>query len=150
MNSVHFFNAASMIYGTCTQFCTEQTCPTMAAGKASVEDCERHEGDAIRGLRADGQGHRSRRIVSARHFFPLTSSLCVSLLCHAFDVRSEYLWKDGVNYKKPTRVPAPVYIDLLLSWICVKIEDPVLFPVEQSQWHHCAHRHHCPPPDGRG
>ena len=81
-------------------------------------------------------------------FVSLLSSL-VSLLCHAFDARSEYLWKDGVNYKKPTRVPAPVYIDLLLSWICVKIEDPVLFPVEQSQ-SHCNARTHTMAHHGHG
>ena len=68
-----------MIYGTCTQFCTDLTCPTMAAGKA------------------------------------------------------EYLWKDGINYKKPTRVSAPVYIDLLLSWADERISNPALFPVEQGQ-----------------
>jgi len=78
VNTVHFFNAASMIYGTCTLFCTDSTCPTMSAGKA------------------------------------------------------EYLWKDGVNYKKPTRVSAPVYIDLLLSWADERISNPALFPVEQN------------------
>lgn len=76
VNTVHFFNATSMIYGTCAPFCTEESCPTMSAGKA------------------------------------------------------EYLWKDGVNYKKPTRVPAPVYIDLLLSWADERISNPQLFPVD--------------------
>lgn len=32
VNTVHFYNAANMIYGTCTDFCTEQSCPVMAAG----------------------------------------------------------------------------------------------------------------------
>ena len=67
-----------MIYGTCTQFCTDLSCPTMAAGKA------------------------------------------------------EYLWKDNDRYKKPTRVTAPVYIDLLLSWADERISNPILFPVEQN------------------
>lgn len=32
VNTVHFFNAASMVYGTCCQYCDEQKCPLMTAG----------------------------------------------------------------------------------------------------------------------
>ncbi len=32
VNTVHFYNAANMIYGTCAEFCTEQSCPVMSAG----------------------------------------------------------------------------------------------------------------------
>ena len=32
VNTVHFYNAANMIYGTCAEFCTEQNCPVMSAG----------------------------------------------------------------------------------------------------------------------
>lgn len=32
VNTVHFYNAANMIYGTCAEFCTEQACPVMSAG----------------------------------------------------------------------------------------------------------------------
>jgi len=78
VNTVHFYNAANMIYGTCAEFCTEESCPTMSAG------------------------------------------------------RNEYLWKDGVNYKKPTRVSAPIYIDLLLNWINDQISNPNLFPVDEN------------------
>jgi MOB kinase activator 1 len=78
VNTVHFYNAANMIYGTCAEFCTEKECPTMCAG------------------------------------------------------RNEYLWKDGVNYKKPTRVSAPVYIDLLLNWVSDQISDPNIFPVDED------------------
>ena len=34
VNTVQFYNAASLIYGTVVQYCTPATCPTMAAGKA--------------------------------------------------------------------------------------------------------------------
>jgi len=78
VNTVHFYNAANMIYGTCAEFCTEKDCPTMCAG------------------------------------------------------RNEYLWKDGVTYKKPTRVSAPVYIDLLLNWVSDQISDPNIFPVDEE------------------
>jgi MOB kinase activator 1 len=80
VNTVHFYNAANMIYGTCVEFCTEQSCPTMSAG------------------------------------------------------RNEYLWKDGVKYKKPTRVPAPVYIDELLAWVNAQISDPTLFPTDEGKF----------------
>jgi MOB kinase activator 1 len=78
VNTIHFFNAANMIYGTCADFCTEETCPIMSAG------------------------------------------------------RNEYLWKDGVNYKKPTKVNAPLYIDLLLNWINDQISNPNLFPTDEN------------------
>lgn len=78
VNTVHFFNAASMIYGTCQEFCTKETCETMSAGRA------------------------------------------------------EYLWKDGVKYKKPTRMTAPVYIETLLSWVDEQISNPALFPVDEN------------------
>ena len=32
MNTVDFFNAISMLYGTLTECCTEASCPTMCAG----------------------------------------------------------------------------------------------------------------------
>jgi len=32
VNTVHFYNAANMIYGTCAEFCTEDACKTMSAG----------------------------------------------------------------------------------------------------------------------
>jgi len=80
VNTVHFYNAANMIYGTCMEFCTETGCPRMSAG------------------------------------------------------RSEYLWKDGVKYKKPTRVSAPVYIDELLAWVNAQISDPTLFPTDEGKF----------------
>lgn len=78
VNTVHFYNASSLIYGTCAEFCTEQSCKTMSAGL------------------------------------------------------NEYLWKDGVQYKKPTRVPAPVYMENLLNWVNDQISDPTLFPVDET------------------
>jgi MOB kinase activator 1 len=78
VNTVHFYNAANMIYGTCTEFCTDESCPIMSAGP-----------------------------------------------------KYEYLWKDGVKYKKPTKVSAPVYIDNLLNWVNEQISDPKLFPVDE-------------------
>jgi len=78
VNTVHFYNAANMIYGTCVDFCTEETCKTMSAG------------------------------------------------------RNEYLWKDGTKYKTPTKMSAPMYIDCLLSWVNDQINNPKLFPTDES------------------
>ena len=79
VNTVQFYNAASLIYGTVVQYCTPQSCPTMAAGKA------------------------------------------------------EYLWKDdSALYKKPTRIPAPTYIDLMMSEIDGNITDETIFPIEEN------------------
>lgn len=78
VNTVHFYNAANMIYGTCSEFCSDKDCPSMSAGK------------------------------------------------------NEYLWKDDKTYKKPTKVSAPVYIDLMLNWISDRISDPKLFPVDEG------------------
>uniref|UniRef100_A0A0N4U3X7 Mob1/phocein family n=1 Tax=Dracunculus medinensis TaxID=318479 RepID=A0A0N4U3X7_DRAME len=40
----------------------------------------------------------------------------------------EYLWQDGENYKKPTRLPAPEYVYLLMDWIEIRINDETIFP----------------------
>jgi len=47
--------------------------------------------------------------------------------------RAEYLWKDNKEFKKPTRIPAPKYIDFLLTWIDEQITNPGIFPVEEGQ-----------------
>lgn len=41
----------------------------------------------------------------------------------------EYLWADGAKYKKPTKLPAPHYISLLMDWIEAQINNESLFPV---------------------
>uniref|UniRef100_A0A0K0DKX9 MOB kinase activator-like 3 n=1 Tax=Angiostrongylus cantonensis TaxID=6313 RepID=A0A0K0DKX9_ANGCA len=42
--------------------------------------------------------------------------------------RYEYLWQDGGDYKKPTRLPAPEYMVLLMDWIEIRINDEAIFP----------------------
>ena len=34
VNTVDFFNQINMLYGTITEFCTEERCPIMSAGKS--------------------------------------------------------------------------------------------------------------------
>ena len=63
---------------------------------------------------------------------------CIIIMCAArFGDRYEYHWCDGVNYKKPTALPAPQYIALLMEWVESQINDESLFPVQIGQ---CCHR----------
>ncbi|KAJ6641886.1 MOB kinase activator-like 3 [Pseudolycoriella hygida] len=43
--------------------------------------------------------------------------------------RYEYLWADGDHYKKPTKLPAPKYIELLMDWTEAQINNESVFPV---------------------
>ncbi|KAL4225504.1 MOB kinase activator 3B [Mactra antiquata] len=42
----------------------------------------------------------------------------------------EYHWCDGIHYKKPTALPAPQYITLLMEWVESQINDETIFPVK--------------------
>ena len=45
-------------------------------------------------------------------------------------LRYEYHWCDGINYKKPTQLPAPTYISLLMDWVETQINNEDIFPVK--------------------
>lgn len=77
---VDFFNRINLIYGTVSEYCSEESCPTMSGGP-----------------------------------------------------RYEYLWADGAKFKKPTALPAPQYIALLMDWIEGQINDEHLFPVSTGE-----------------
>ena len=47
--------------------------------------------------------------------------------------RYEYQWCDGVEYKKPTQLPAPKYISLLMDWIETQINNEEIFPVKMGK-----------------
>jgi MOB kinase activator 1 len=42
--------------------------------------------------------------------------------------RFEYLWQDSENYKKPTKMPAPAYIEQLMSWVQSNIDNEQVLP----------------------
>lgn len=44
------------------------------------------------------------------------------------DRRYEYLWEDGVKFKKPTKLPAPEYVDALMNWAQNILDDENVFP----------------------
>uniref|UniRef100_A0A914CQS1 Uncharacterized protein n=1 Tax=Acrobeloides nanus TaxID=290746 RepID=A0A914CQS1_9BILA len=58
------------------------------------------------------------------------SDACTTKSCPTMSggPRYEYLWQDGHKYKKPTPLPAPQYMSLLMEWIEVRINDENIFP----------------------
>lgn len=44
-------------------------------------------------------------------------------------IRFEYLWQDSENYKKPTKMNAPEYIEHLMAWCQSNIDNEAMFPV---------------------
>ena len=47
VNTVDFFNQINMLYGTITEFCTEQSCPVMSAGPKYEVDINRRSHPSI-------------------------------------------------------------------------------------------------------
>lgn len=43
-------------------------------------------------------------------------------------LRYEYLWEDGVKFKRPTKLPAPEYVDALMNWAQNILDDETVFP----------------------
>lgn len=89
----------------------------------------------------EGEDENEWIAVNTVHFFNASNlvygacaEFCTEYSCPSMTAgsRYEYLWKDGAQYKKPTRVPAPVYIDNLLSWANDQISDPTLFPINDD------------------
>ncbi|KAI9677706.1 MAG: Mitotic exit network component [Trizodia sp. TS-e1964] len=40
----------------------------------------------------------------------------------------EYLWQDSENFKRPTKMPAPEYIEHLMAWVQGNIDNEQMFP----------------------
>ena len=38
------------------------------------------------------------------------------------------MWEDGVKYKRPTKLPAPEYVDALMNWAQNILDDENVFP----------------------
>lgn len=52
------------------------------------------------------------------------------LINNYFLLRFEYLWADGIKFKKPTPLPAPKYVTHLMEWVESQINDESIFPVK--------------------
>lgn len=63
--------------------------------------------------------------------YGIVSEYCDSASCPTMSggARFEYLWADGEKYKKPTALPAPQYVSLLMDWIEAQINNETIFPV---------------------
>lgn len=59
-------------------------------------------------------------------------------MLHGTVRRYEYYWCDGVNYKRPTKLPAAKYIELLMEWVEVQVNNEELFPQAVGMSHICA------------
>ena len=44
------------------------------------------------------------------------------------NARFEYLWQDSENFKRPTKMPAPTYIEHLMGWVQSNIDNESVFP----------------------
>lgn len=55
---------------------------------------------------------------------------CTDKSCEVMSAGSkyEYLWADGVRYKRPVRLSAPEYIDKLFDWVESQMDDNSIFP----------------------
>ena len=42
--------------------------------------------------------------------------------------RFEYLWQDNENYKRPTKMAAPQYVEHLMAWVQNMVDNEQLFP----------------------
>lgn len=43
------------------------------------------------------------------------------------------MWQDDENFKRPTKMPAPTYIEHLMSWVQGKIDKEADFPTSNGQ-----------------
>jgi len=53
---------------------------------------------------------------------------CTSMTHTNGTKRWDWRWQDGGEFKKPTRLAAPEYIQQLMNWVEFELNDPVLFP----------------------
>lgn len=55
--------------------------------------------------------------------------MCFNVLRVCVLCRYEYQWCDGVEYKRPTALPAQQYTSLLMDWVEAQINNEDIFPV---------------------
>ena len=116
--AVDFFNHLNMLYGTVTEFCTPQ------------EVCLPVVSTLILSLNLKWRAFRSARSCPRALGEParLVSLLTTMINRPLYEIRYEYLWEDGVRYKRPTKLPAPEYVDALMNWAQNILDDESVFP----------------------
>lgn len=50
-------------------------------------------------------------------------------------IRFEFLWQDSENFKRPTKMPAPEYVEHLMSWVQSNIDNESMFPSKIGERH---------------
>lgn len=63
--------------------------------------------------------------------YAATKNLIPSLLKAG---RFEYLWQDSENFKRPTKMPAPEYVEHLMAWVQGNIDNESMFPSRIGKW----------------
>ena len=60
------------------------------------------------------------------------SEYCTNSTCPVMSAgdKVQYLWADGVKVKKPIKVTAPEYVDLLMTWVESQLNDEEIFPIK--------------------
>jgi hypothetical protein len=126
---VDFYNAVSVLYSTLVEFCTDRSCEVMSAGgKVGAPLGGGHFGGpgvaAAQGTRRAAEGRRrcerQRRNAGAARPRRRPHINGIRLLPQpkpSPTPQFEYLWADGVKYKKPVRLSAPDYINKLFDWV---------------------------------
>lgn len=83
------------------------------------EPLNTHVGTRLSALSCQqAQGQRAFKAIFCHITGKLTHTLC----------RYEYLWEDGSKYRRPTKLPAPEYVDALMNWAQGLLDDESIFP----------------------
>jgi len=70
--------------------------------------------------------HRAKLL----HGLVVKTGACNDQTCSQFRAgHIEYRWQDNRDFKTPTAMPAPQYMQRLFGWIEMQTEDPDIFPV---------------------
>ena len=133
VHTVDFYNEVSLLYGTISDFCTPESCPTMSAGPECVLSlfvCRVHVChwccDHVLCLSLSLSVSLS---LCPCMFLCLCLSLHASITVHrSASPRYQYLWADGTTIKSPIVVPAREYTELLMTWIESHINNEAMFP----------------------
>lgn len=51
--------------------------------------------------------------------------------------RFEYLWQDSENFKRPTKMSAPEYIEHLMTWVQGNVDNEQMFPSRIGGYFKC-------------
>ena len=127
VNTVDFYNAASVLHGTLAEFCTERSCEVMCAGSKvfgvflwCVVFCF-----VLFFLPGPSPSNH-------HHFPPCCSTQIIITITKQTNKKQqyEYLWADGVKVRKPLRLSAPAYVEALFDWVEAQIDDEAVFPAQ--------------------